>query len=577
MWMKLIQFVKNLKYRYKIYGALICVSLIPVIILGYFCYNETTSLLLEREKQNMESSLTQVSSSLTSQIKVYTNLANYISFDKTITEVLEMEGVSYFQMYDKYTKVIDPLLSAPKYFHKGIKQITIYSGNIQIEHDTTIAPLSKIEEEPWYLDFKENKGTNWTMEYIDENKVLLLRKFPRLNNQDAILSIALEYDQLFQSFREAVLPNSVLFMTDNKGRVIFVEKNLTNKEKDREWEEIQLGKILSSNINMQSEVYTCVQKDISTIGWNLYLLRENTDIASSANQITWTVVIVILICLWIIFVLGYTLSYLAVHPIEKLTENMNQVEQGNLEVSISSNSQDEIGILIHSFERMINQIKNLIGEVYESKLALKEFEMKALQAQINPHFLYNSLSIINWKALKANVPEISKITLTLSTFYRTTLNRGKNLIRVEDEVKNVKAYLEIQEIMHDYNFKIIEDVDEDLNDYVMPNLILQPIVENAIGHGIDLKEDGEKILKLIGTQDEYNIYFIVEDNGVGIEPEKLATLLTYQAKGYGVKNVNDRIILLYGEQYALQVESEVGKGTRVKVTIPKNALNEGGK
>ncbi len=577
MWMKLIQFVKNLKYRYKIYGALICVSLIPVIILGYFCYNETTSLLLEREKQNMESSLTQVSSSLTSQIKVYTNLANYISFDKTITEVLEMEGVSYFQMYDKYTKVIDPLLSAPKYFHKGIKQITIYSENIQVEHDTTIAPLSKIEEEPWYLDFKENKGTNWTMEYIDENKVLLLRKFPRLNNQDAILSIALEYEQLFQSFREAVLPNSVLFMTDNKGRVIFVEKNLTNKEKDREWEEIQLGKILSSNINMQSEVYTCVQKDISTIGWNLYLLRENTDIASSANQITWTVVIVILICLWIIFVLGYTLSYLAVHPIEKLTENMNQVEQGNLEVSISSNSQDEIGILIHSFERMINQIKNLIGEVYESKLALKEFEMKALQAQINPHFLYNSLSIINWKALKANVPEISKITLTLSTFYRTTLNRGKNLIRVEDEVKNVKAYLDIQEIMHDYNFKIIEEVDEDLNDYVMPNLILQPIVENAIGHGIDLKEDGEKILKLIGTQDEYNIYFIVEDNGVGIEPEKLATLLTYQAKGYGVKNVNDRIILLYGEQYALQVESEVGKGTRVKVTIPKNALNEGGK
>nr|WP_307993129.1 sensor histidine kinase [uncultured Niameybacter sp.] len=575
--MKLIQFVKNLKYRYKIYGALICVSLIPVIILGYFCYNETTSLLLEREKQNMESSLTQVSSSLTSQIKVYTNLANYISFDKTITEVLEMEGVSYFQMYDKYTKVIDPLLSAPKYFHKGIKQITIYSENIQVEHDTTIAPLSKIEEEPWYLDFKENKGTNWTMEYIDENKVLLLRKFPRLNNQDAILSIALEYEQLFQSFREAVLPNSVLFMTDNKGRVIFVEKNLTNKEKDREWEEIQLGKILSSNINMQSEVYTCVQKDISTIGWNLYLLRENTDIASSANQITWTVVIVILICLWIIFVLGYTLSYLAVHPIEKLTENMNQVEQGNLEVSISSNSQDEIGILIHSFERMINQIKNLIGEVYESKLALKEFEMKALQAQINPHFLYNSLSIINWKALKANVPEISKITLTLSTFYRTTLNRGKNLIRVEDEVKNVKAYLDIQEIMHDYNFKIIEEVDEDLNDYVMPNLILQPIVENAIGHGIDLKEDGEKILKLIGTQDEYNIYFIVEDNGVGIEPEKLATLLTYQAKGYGVKNVNDRIILLYGEQYALQVESEVGKGTRVKVTIPKNALNEGGK
>lgn len=575
--MKLIQFVKNLKYRYKIYGALICVSLIPVIILGYFCYNETTSLLLEREKQNMESSLTQVSSSLTSQIKVYTNLANYISFDKTITEVLEMEGVSYFQMYDKYTKVIDPLLSAPKYFHKGIKQITIYSENIQVEHDTTIAPLSKIEEEPWYLGFKDNKGTNWTMEYIDENKVLLLRKFPRLNNQDAILSIALEYDQLFQSFREAVLPNSVLFMTDNKGRVIFVEKNLTNKEKDREWEEIQLGKILSSNINMQSEVYTCVQKDINTIGWNLYLLRENTDIASSANQITWTVVIVILICLWIIFVLGYTLSYLAVHPIEKLTENMNQVEQGNLEVNISSNSQDEIGILIHSFERMINQIKNLIGEVYESKLALKEFEMKALQAQINPHFLYNSLSIINWKALKANVPEISKITLTLSTFYRTTLNRGKNLIRVEDEVKNVKAYLEIQEIMHDYNFKIIEEVDEDLNDYVMPNLILQPIVENAIGHGIDLKEDGEKVLKLIGTQDEYNIYFIVEDNGVGIEPEKLATLLTYQAKGYGVKNVNDRIILLYGEQYALQVESEVGKGTRVKVTIPKNALNEGGK
>jgi two-component system sensor histidine kinase YesM len=198
--------------------------------------------------------------------------------------------------------------------------------------------------------------------------------------------------------------------------------------------------------------------------------------------------------------------------------------------------------------------------------------MRALQAQINPHFLYNSLSLINWKAIEAGKEDISKLTLALSSFYRTSLNRGNNILTIERELENMESYLKIQSCMHDDSFDVILDVDEDIYPYETLNLILQPLVENSIEHGIDLLEDRKGYIKIIGRMDEEKIYLIVEDNGIGIEPEVLASILEFKTRGYGVRNVNERITLYYGEEYRLQIESEVGKGTRSTITIPKRKM-----
>ena len=208
---------------------------------------------------------------------------------------------------------------------------------------------------------------------------------------------------------------------------------------------------------------------------------------------------------------------------------------------------------------------------------MKEYEMKALQAQINPHFLYNSLSLINWKAIEANEKDISKITLALSKFYRTALNKGNNVLPLEDEISNVKSYLDIQLMMHDYEFDVEMDIDERMYYYDTPNLILQPLIENAIDHGVDLKTEGRGKIIIRGWSEGETMYLSVEDNGVGMEEEVAKTIITQKSKGYGVRNVNERIKLIYGQEYGLDIKSKVGEGTTITVKLPivirKGGLN----
>ena len=212
-------------------------------------------------------------------------------------------------------------------------------------------------------------------------------------------------------------------------------------------------------------------------------------------------------------------------------------------------------MLVRTFTRMMDEINKLISQVYEAKIKLQKTEMKALQAQINPHFLYNSLSIINWKALEADNEEISRITLALSTYYRTSLNKGETMTIAANEIRNIDAYLQIQLIMHDNSFQVIKEIQEDALSYSVPKLILQPLVENAIEHGLDVSEKEEKWLKISVCKEKDALIMAVEDNGMGMSEEQAKSIITYRSKGYGVRNVNDRITLLYGEEYHLRVKS----------------------
>ena len=259
-----------------------------------------------------------------------------------------------------------------------------------------------------------------------------------------------------------------------------------------------------------------------------------------------------------------------VQPLTRLIQNIDQIAGENLEVVVWEESQDEIGHLIQSFSRMMDRIHYLVNEVYKNKIARQEYEMKMLQAQINPHFLYNSLSLINWKAIMADQTEISEMAQLLSTFYRTTLNKGKSVTTVKGEWDNTCSYIRIQSIMHSGKFDVEQHVKASMMDCEMLNLILQPLVENAIGHGLDHKEgNGKKKLWVSGREAGDVLEFEVKDNGCGIPEEDIEAVLHTQTKGYGLSNVNHRIKLYYGEAYGLQMESRLGEGTRVLVRIPK--------
>lgn len=196
----------------------------------------------------------------------------------------------------------------------------------------------------------------------------------------------------------------------------------------------------------------------------------------------------------------------------------------------------------------------------------------ALQAQINPHFLYNCLSLINSRALINRQTEISQMAQLLSTFYRTTLNKGKSETLLANEIRNVKSYVDIQLLLNDNAFDVAYQIDDQLPSQEVPNLLLQPLVENAIMHGIlpnQEKRRGKLFLSVTRVDDR--ILFTIMDNGLGIEAEKIPLLTQTQSGGYGLKNVHERIQLTYGEAYGLSINSILNESTMITFAIPVQA------
>ena len=535
-----------------------------MLIMGLVWYNQTRTILMKQEKSSIENYLTQAVSNMDNQLRIYNNLSDYIAFNQQISHVVSHEYDSYYDMYNQFSNVLDPMLASLKYFHSDINQITIYTKNNVVKHNTTLAPITEIENEDWYKIIKGNNDIHWFVSQ-DEKKVFCARNIPTLENnyEVGVLYVQVDYEKLFESFKQMNDSNYGIFIMDELGNNIFNFDQFEDPNKSRKMTFDEFNKGIG-----KENIYTIVTAHSVNNNWTVSLYKPQKLIYESTNfMITGNVIAIMLLIVFSIIITS-VLSKVMVSGLEKLRANMEEVEKGNMEITVKSNNEDEVGALIRGFEKMILQIKALIEDVYESRLIQKDYEMKALQAQINPHFLYNSLSLINWMALETDQEDISKITLSLSTFYRTALNKGKNILRVRDEIKNMRSYLDIQLMMHDYEFDVDVQVEEDILDYNILNLILQPLIENAINHGIDLKTNGRGCKKIIGEKQNDEIVLIVSDNGVGMSNEQAESILTNKSNGYGVKNVNERIKLYYGEQYQLKIESEIGIGTKVKVTIP---------
>lgn len=550
-----------MKYRHKLTILLVVSSLVPMIVLALYSHSRMSSLIRENEMEDMYSILEQTREGIDSQIEVFTSLLNYLTYSPDIEEIIEDKDMDNYLAYEKYTEVADPLLSVPKSYHDAILQIQLFADSIKVRHEYTLVPLSEVEKEWWSGLLSDDVRVQWR---VNEEKpeIAAVRKILRGQELKAVLCVTLDYEKIFQSFDNIIEKECGGLIVDSEEHILFHRENMSALQaKDQE----EVGAVLESVKNN----YAYVSSRSEASGWTFLLYKTQAEIDSSVSRLLLSEIPLIVFCAGIILVLGLSFSRIFTRKIEELTENMNQVNQGSREVTVYSDSEDEIGLLIRSFHSMMAEIDRLIHEVYENKIALKEFELKALTAQINPHFLYNSLSVINWMALRSGQKDISKVTLALSTFYRTALSKGQDIVTVENCIQNIRAYLEIQLVMHDNDFQIQWEIDPEIKGEMAPKLILQPVVENALEHGLDMKEGGEKLLKLFFVQDGDDVLMAVEDNGLGMKPEQARSLVTYQAEGYGLKNVNDRICLLYGEAYRIRIFSELGKGTRVEMRIPK--------
>ena len=273
------------------------------------------------------------------------------------------------------------------------------------------------------------------------------------------------------------------------------------------------------------------------------------------------------------------LSGYYVGRLKKLNVEMTGLESGNLNANLPiTTEEDEIEKIYHNFNGMVQEVQRLMQEHYQLGKEVKMAEVRALQAQINPHFLYNTLDLINWISMDYGAEEIGTLTWNLARFYRLSLNHGKSLISIGEEVEHVEVYVNIENYHFDNAISLEVDVPEELKNYACLNIILQPFVENAIVHGIAEKPDIESCeIRIRARREEQDIIFSVQDDGPGVDVEQMQKETQQDIRtaqhGYGVRNINFRLKLCFGEKYGVTyLESE--KGTHVEIKIPVMTMAE---
>ena len=427
-----------------------------------------------------------------------------------------------------------------------------------ISHGNYLLPYADIAEEPWAE--LENDGIKW---YADQEnrKILLIRSMP-LMDEGGLLYVSMDYDRLLRKLKLANVGSYSVFIYEGDTPIYEYMAGTSGG---------QIGFAQFQEIKEEQEdSFVVLEHPLAQTQyqWTIGCVMSKDQMTSPLDTLLKQILLIWGLC--VALSLG-ALLYLAKNisvRVKYLDNCMKTVESGNLDIQISDTRKDEIGDLARGFQHMVTELRRLIREVYESQIAQKKYEMTALRAQINPHFLYNSLSLINWKALEIGAEDISKATLELSRYYRTSLNKGKNVMPIREELDNVKAYLEIQEMFHDYSFDVEIAVAPDIMEYETLNLVLQPLAENAIHHGIDQLRDRKGVITITGSKEGQEIVLKVTDNGNGMSQEKAESILQNTSPGYGVKNVHSRIQLQYGESYGLIINSVEGTGTEIQVHFP---------
>lgn len=557
---------QNLNFRKKIQIICFVVSLIPVIILGAFCTIQSRRLLVSQEETNINNILEQTASSLEHYLSLQESIITTLAWDEAIQSAVDKSYSSNYEMFLANTEVFDSKFLMIQAMHPEIEGITLYTDTNLYPHGTTLKQLSDLEAYSWYEDALSAQKPFYIFDQ-EGGKFLLVYLLP-CRFYTNVMTITLSYDYAFSGYKNLFEDDYAVGIYDSSGRLIFDHSSYEGVPADVFFDS-KLEQTLSKDAG--SDYFREVATEASH-GWNIVIFRPQKFITSTANSFYVVILVMIALCIFSMIYLGLVLSKHLVDPLEKLAENMDQIRADNFTVTVRSKSNDEIAKLIDTFDNMARRLESTIHELYVNKLAKQEYRLQMLQSQINPHFLYNCLSMINSKALLADQPEISSIALQLSTFYRTTLNKGHNTTRVADEWKNTLSYLEIQRMLHSDSFEFSYDVDESLFECRIINLIIQPLVENAIVHGIRYKDKEDYVGKIhISIRREVdNILITVEDNGCGMDKETLDNILTAETKGYGIRNVDQRIKLYFGPEYGISYDSCPGAGTTATITLPVN-------
>lgn len=376
-------------------------------------------------------------------------------------------------------------------------------------------------------------------------------------------------------------PNDRFFILDNEGLVISAQKKdeLYHPLNAEQLGIKELPKEGNSIFNADGKKYLLTIHYFKKLDWRLVSLVSLDEITTEKKDINRMIIFVGILCLMFAFAASLALSNNILKPLKRLVNVMNNIEQGKLDKRVDINKSDELGLLSKGFNRLMDKINNLLQEIYLEQKKRREYEYKLLQAQVNPHFLYNTVeTIISLITLDMKDDAVSAAK-NLASFYRISLSKGRDMITVKEEMQLITAYLSIQKQRYFDYMEYELDFAREILDKNIPKLTVQPLAENAIYHGLKPKGAQGK-LKIGGYMQDDKIILEVFDNGIGISRERIEKILNSkespQNGSFGLMSVDERIKMRFGSQYGLRIESEQGKYTKVSVILPvKDKLTEG--
>ncbi|HHW23436.1 MAG TPA: sensor histidine kinase [Clostridiaceae bacterium] len=592
---RIVQFLNNITLRTKLMLSFSILIAIPMSLLTFIGYNQISmtveNLVLFSVRQNFDQTI----SFLDYKISKVIDISNIISVDKNLTSILTKDIDTYEiaeQVKDAHE--INAIYLTPYQKDNDVYRLRLFVRDelIYSKERVNIFSFNDIKETQWYDSLMaRNQKILWCppQYFVDDfgrkaEVVSAMRVILDPNRYDRIIGI-FSIDILESDIRNIIknantTEKGVAYLINSNGEIISSsdENALNNlaayklkimpENADDTWEDTVLdGKRIM-----------VVRKNIKGTDWTLVSIIPYEEILSSSNVLKEQMFFLLLAMILVAYALAYFISDLSTKRIGHLIKRMRKAQTGELEIIKAPPGKDEVGELIANFNFMIQRIRILIEEQYRTGQEIKNSELRALQAQINPHFLYNTLDLINWTAIRNNVPDISSVVQSLAKFYKLSLSKGNDIVLVSDELMHVKLYVDIQNRRFENKVNLNIDVDESLLNCRILKIILQPIVENSIIHGILEKEEKSGNINITGREENGDIVFKITDDGVGMDEKTLNSLLqdstTRESHGYGVRNINDRIKLRYGEAYGLKYKSEPGKGTEVEIRLPKTPSSD---
>ncbi|RED63049.1 sensor histidine kinase [Cohnella lupini] len=560
----------------KLLLMFLTVTIIPLIFITVFFYDRTEQRLLELTYENMSSSNQQINSNVNAHLDNLRQISSMIYTDETLQSYLTQTYTNDYSIFEAY-RYIDGLLYSLLTANTNIASINLYVDNKSIPEDHLFLKHITLENLPikYLIQLQQSYGNNIFSNVIQDDKeknVIYLGRILNLNEQSqfyGMVTIGLNEELLYKLIEKEEQNKSVYLLNENNQIISASDKSLLNLSFSE-----ALGPELSSNqevVTINGHPNLLVYNTMNH-GWKTVSLTPIDEIMRSSRKTAMQIVVIAFFSLVLSILMIIVIAKYLSRRLRKLNRQAAQVEQGNFTLLLTDSSKDEIGQLSADFNKMGTRLKELIDTLYVKEIAKRDAELYALQSQINPHFLYNTLSGISSLAIQNDDIEVSKIVNHLARFYQTSLNMGHQYITLEKEIALTKHYLAIQHMRFDDSFIERWEVDESLSTYQTLKLLLQPFVENAINHAI---YDDHQCLEIsIRVYQSMHVgvpalLLEVEDDGCGMSSEQVEALLSSESKaGYGIKNVHERVQLAYGQNYGVAIHSQVGLGTKITITLP---------